>query len=128
MSGEADVLLKVEVSLDGGLSATALNPDDPRAAMLAIFIEDDVQASDNAARIFLDDLDRVERGEVCHEEAGGNAFSVTVDPEGVLIENAVPGFEDWPSYRYRYDEYRHALEQVLTVLEERRRMGKAAAA
>ncbi len=106
----------------------ALDRDDLRAAVLADFIEGDVQNDDIMARILLDDLGSVEKGEVSLEESSGNAFSVTIDPEGVLIENSVPGFEDWPSYRYRHDEFRHALEQVLTVLEERERTGKAAAA
>lgn len=128
MSGGADGLLRVEVSLGGRLRAMALDRDDLRAAVLADFIEGDVQNDDIMARILLDDLGSVEKGEVSLEESSGNAFSVTIDPEGVLIENSVPGFEDWPSYRYRHDEFRHALEQVLTVLEERERTGKAAAA
>ena len=128
MSGEADVLLKVEVSPDGTLRATALNPDDPRAVMLADFIEGGVQASDNMARLLLDELSTVERGEVNRVETGGNAYSVTIDSDSILIEINAPDFEDWPSYRYRHDEYHRALEQVLAVLEERGRTGKAAAA
>ena len=128
MSGEADVLLKVEISYDGKLSATASGPDNPRAVMLAHFIEGGVQAVDTVARLFLDELGTVERREVSRVETGGNAYSVTIDSDSILIEINAPGFEDWPSYRYCHDEYRHALEQVLTVLEERRCTGKAAAA
>ena len=52
MISEADVLLKVEISLGGRLSATALNLDDPRVVTLADFIEGDVQANDNMARFY----------------------------------------------------------------------------
>lgn len=128
MGGEADVLLRVEISLGGGLSAMALNPNDPRAVTLALYIQHDVQAVDEMARIYLNDLGTVERGEVRREEITGNSFTVTIEPEGILIEDAVPGFEDYPSQSYRHSEYRHALEQVLTILEEGSRTGQAAVA
>lgn len=128
MGGEADVLLRVEISLGGGLSAMASNPNDPRAVTLALYIQHDVQAVDEMARIYLNDLGTVERGEVRREEITGNSFTVTIEPEGILIENAVPGFEDYPSQSYRHGEYRHALEQVLTILEEGSRTGQAAVA
>ena len=106
----------------------ALNPNNPRAVMLALYIQHDVQAVDEVARIYLNDLGTVERGELRREEITGNSFTVTIEPKGILIENAVPGLEDYPSLLYHHGEYRHALEQVLTVLEERSRTGQAAVA
>ncbi len=100
--------------LEGGLDAAAVNPTDLRSVTLADFIASDVQASEKASHRYLGWLDAVQNGESESEEGTGNAFTVTIGRDDVFVENAVS--EEFPSYRYTHDEFRQALEQVLTIL------------
>ena len=101
-----------------GLYAQPCDPTNAPAIALAQFIESDVQASDVTAREWLNDLDRVERGEVTTYDGTGNAFTLYLDPTGATIENAI--FPDDPTVRIKHDDLRRALEAVLIVLGQYR--------
>ncbi len=114
MSTNCENSASIRVWVDGPLRAAAQDPDNLRAVTLAYFIEDDVQASEQTAHLLLGWLNAVQSGEIESEDGTGNAFTVTIGRDDVFIENAVS--DEFPSYRYTHDEFRQALEQVLTVL------------
>ena len=114
MTINTDRFAAVKVWRDRGLNAAALDPDDARAVALAEFLQSDVQASENAARDNLAWLDAVLNGESESEETTGNAFTVTIDRQDVLIEDNY--LEELNSFRYTHNEFRFAIEQVLTLM------------
>lgn len=59
----------------------------------------------------------MERGQVETDDGTANAFTVTLDRNGVLIENAI--YVDYPSYRHTHGEFRRALEQVIEARDAR---------
>lgn len=111
----------IELRIDGPLYARPRDPADARAVALASFVQSDVQASEAAAREWLDRLDRldrVERGDETSDEGTGNAFTLTLDRVGATIENAI--FPDDPPVRLGHEELRRALEAVIVALRRRR--------
>lgn len=64
---------------------------DPRArclgpgAVLASFLESDVQGSGRHGREILRAIDRIEAGKLDHWETTGNAYTLTLSPEGASL-------------------------------------------
>jgi hypothetical protein len=107
----------IEVELRGPLRARPRDPADKRSQVLAYFIEGDVQGVEETAQEWLDRIAAVERGAVAEDDGTGNAYTLTLRPDGATLEHAT--FTDWPAEHYTLAEIRTALEQVLAVLAAR---------
>jgi uncharacterized protein YacL (UPF0231 family) len=98
---------------------------DPRARgkghaqMVAGFLESDLQDSPEAAREVLRAVDDVESGRAKSWEHTGNAYTLTLSPEGAAIqeENA----EDAKPHRLTLEALRQAVADWAAFLEEGRR-------
>lgn len=75
--------------------------------LLAQYLESDVQESPEVARRLLDLVEQVASGELEEWEGTGNAFTLTLAPEGATIQPEF-GFDTEPR-RYSLDELREAL-------------------
>jgi hypothetical protein len=93
--------------------AQAEAPDD----LLARFLESDVQGSVTSAFDYLETLDRVESGELHHWEGTGNAHTLTLTPDGALIE------AEWEweprALQLSHAELREALNGWVALLLDR---------
>ena len=114
MSTNHEKFAAVRVWLDRGLNAAALDPDDPRAEALAAYLFSDIQANEHIAIDILTWLDDVVTGKTESDDITGNSSTVTIGREDVLIENNY--LENLNSFRYTHDEFRTAMQQVVTVM------------
>lgn len=100
---------------DGNPRAVAAPPKQA----LGWFLEDDVQGAPNSCRLILEEIERVERGEIDMWEGTGNAHTVTVRPDGVTIVNEFA--DDSEPAEVSVDEFRVALTRwrdlILTLPE-----------
>jgi hypothetical protein len=103
----------------GHLEARGARGSGRRGAMLAGFLQSDVQGDLEAARSLLAEIGAVERGEAPQPAAIGNAYSVHVSPEGVAIGNAV--LENSRPEQYGFDELRQALGVWIAAIARARR-------
>lgn len=103
----------------GHLEARAVRGSGRRGAVLAGFLQSDVQGDLEAARALLAEIAAVERGDPPRPAAIGNAYRVAVTPAGVTIGNAV--VEDSRSEQYVFDELRLALGTWIAAIERARR-------
>jgi hypothetical protein len=87
--------------------------------VLADFLQSDVQADLTTARAFLGEIAAAARGEKPQLGGVGNAFSITIEPTGAVIRNAV--LEGATPESYSLDELRTALETWITGIERARR-------
>jgi hypothetical protein len=87
--------------------------------ILASFLQSDVQGDLETARMLLAETAAAERGETPQAGGAGNAFSITISPEGAVIRNAV--VEDAEPERYSLAELRAALETWIAALERTHR-------
>lgn len=87
--------------------------------IIASFLQSDVQGDLETARMFLAEVAAAERGEKPQPGGVGNAFSITVSPDGGVIRNAV--VEDAAPERYSLAELRAALETWIAAIERVRR-------
>jgi hypothetical protein len=87
--------------------------------ILASFLQSDVQGDLETARMLLAETAAAERGEAPQPGGAGNAFSITISPEGAMIRNAV--VEGEAPERYSLAELRGALEIWIAALERARR-------
>ena len=87
--------------------------------IVASFLQSDVQADLETARKFLAEVAAAERGEKPQPGGVGNAFSVTISPDGAVIRNAV--VEGASAERYSLHELRAALETWIEAIERQRR-------
>jgi hypothetical protein len=92
-----------------------------RGEILASFLQSDVQGDLAAAWALLDEIAAAERGDKPQPSGVGNAFSITIAPDGAAIRNAV--VEDAMPERYGLAELRAALEDWITAIERARRGG-----
>ncbi len=103
----------------GHLEGRAIRGSGRRGAVLASFLQSDVQGDLDGARALLAEIGAVERGETAQPAAIGNAYAVTVSPEGILLRNAV--IEDSPPEHYGFDELRQALGTWIAAIARARR-------
>ena len=87
--------------------------------ILAGFLQSDVQGDLETARMLLAETAAAERGETPQPGGAGNAFSITISPDGALIRNAV--VEDAVPERYSLAELRAALETWIAAIERAQR-------
>lgn len=82
--------------------------------LLDYYLQSDVQESPEVARMLLDLVDQVASGKLEEWEGTGNAFTLTLAPEGATIQPEL-GFDMEPR-RYSLDELREALSGWLARL------------
>lgn len=97
---------------------------DPRARRRAIpgvvagFLESDLQDSMAATREVLDAIDEVEAGRLPSWERTGNAFTLTLSPEGTEIMDEMDDAGE--PYPLSLSEIREVVSDWLSFLEEGR--------
>ena len=87
--------------------------------IVASFLQSDVQGDLETARILLAEIAVAERGENPQRGGAGNAFSVTISPDGAVIRNAV--VEGASAECYSLPELRAAIETWIAAIERARR-------
>ncbi len=88
------------------------------ARVLAGFLESDLQDSPAAAREILKAIDEVESGGTASWRRTGNAYTLTVLPEGAAIEDEMD--DEAEPYRLSLSEIRGAVEDWLSFLDNGR--------
>ena len=89
-------------------------------AILASFLQSDIQGDLETARLLLAEVSAAERGEASQPGGVGNAFSITITPDGGAIRNAV--LEGAVPERYPLAELREALEAWIAAIERVRQL------
>ena len=82
--------------------------------LLAQYLVSDVQESPEVARMLLDLVDRVATGDLDGWEGTGNAFTLTLAPEGATIQPELGS--DTAPLHVSLDELREALGDWLDLL------------
>jgi hypothetical protein len=103
----------------GHLEGRAVRGSGRRAAILASFLQSDVQGDLAAARGLLAEIGAAERGQATQPGAVGNAYSIAISPDGVTIRNAV--VEGSRPEHYAFGEMRQALGTWIAAIERIRR-------
>ena len=85
--------------------------------VLASFLQSDVQGDLETARMLLAETAAAERGEKPQPGGVGNAFSITIAPDGAVIRNAVvvdavPEHYDLPELRAAFESWIAAIERA----------------
>jgi hypothetical protein len=108
-------LVRVRRHPAGFLEAWARAGSGRHGEILASFLQSDVQGDLETARMLLAETAAAERGEAPRPGGAGNAFSLTISPEGAVIRNTV--VEDAVPERYSLVELRAALETWIAAIE-----------
>ena len=111
-------LVRVRRDPAGFLEGRARPGSGRHGEILASFLQSDVQGDLATARMLLTETAAAERGKAPQPGGAGNAFSITISPEGAVIRNAV--VEDAVPERYSLAELRAALETWIVALERTR--------
>ena len=97
--------------------------DDPRARChgpggeaLAGFLESDIQGSGRHARELLRNLDRIEAGRLAHWETTGNAYTLTLSPEGATLVSETD--EDAEPLELSLEDLKEAVADWMAFVEE----------
>jgi len=112
-------LISVQRHPAGFLEGQARPGSGRHGEILASFLQSDVQGDLATARMLLAEVAAAERGEKPQPGGAGNAYSITITPDGAVIRNAVVA--DAPPERYRLPELRAALETWIEAIERVRR-------
>jgi hypothetical protein len=112
-------LVRVRRDPAGFLEGRARAGSGRHGEILASFLQSDVQGDLETARMLLTETAAAERGEDPKPGGAGNAFSITISPEGAMIRNAV--VEGAAPERYSLAELRAALETWIAALERAHR-------
>jgi hypothetical protein len=112
-------LISVRRHPAGFLEGQARPGSGRRGEILASFLQSDIQGDLETARMLLAEVAAAERGESPQPGGAGNAFSITITPDGAVIRNAVVA--DAPPERYSLPELRAALETWIEAIERVRR-------
>jgi hypothetical protein len=86
-----------------------------RGEILASFLQSDIQADLETARMLLAEIAAAGRGEKPQPGGAGNAYSISITPDGAVIRNAV--VEGASAERYSLPELRVALETWIAAIE-----------
>jgi hypothetical protein len=84
--------------------------------LLAQYLASDVQESSEVTMLLLELLDQIESGELESWEGTGNAFTLTLAPEGATIQPEF-GTDDEPR-QVSLADLRDALEDWLSLIED----------
>ncbi|MEA2600577.1 MAG: hypothetical protein QOF89_1569 [Acidobacteriota bacterium] len=96
---------------------------DPRArclgpgAVLASFLEGDIQGSGKHGREILRAIDRIEAGKLDHWETTGNAYTLTLSPAGASLVSELD--DEAKPYAIPLAQLREAVADWTAFLEER---------
>ena len=107
--------LKIWTAPDRSLRASFDEPAEPRGVMLAQFIESDVQSNLPYLSEMISAISKLKGMSLKEWEMTGNAFTLSLQPQGALLQNAIPGFEDQIS-RYTLDELHQAITRATEVI------------
>ena len=111
-------LIRVRRHPAGFLEGRARPGTGRHGEILASFLQSDIQGDLETARLLLAEVAAAERGETPRPGGAGNAFSITVTPDGAVIRNAV--LAGAPPERYTLAELRAALKSWLAAIEAAR--------
>ena len=112
-------LVSVRRNRAGFLEGRARPGSGRHGEILASFLQTDVQGDIETARMLLAETIAAERGETPQPGGVGNAFSITISPEGAVIRNAV--VEGAVAEHYSLAELRAALETWIAAIERAQR-------
>ncbi len=99
----------------GFLEAKARPGSGSHGEVLARFLQSDVQGDLTTARALLNEIAAAERGKEPQPGGVGNAYAITIGPDGAVVRNAV--LEDALPERYSLGELRTALETWMAAIE-----------
>jgi hypothetical protein len=102
----------------GYLEARPRRRSGRHGAVLAGFLQSDVQGDAAAARALLTVIAATRRGEPPPPEAIGNAFAITIGARGAALRNVIVAA---PPEHYTLDELGAALETWIAAIERPRR-------
>ncbi len=111
-------LIRVRRRRPGFLQGLARAGSGRPGAVLASFLQSDVQGDLAHAGALLAEIAAVERGEEPQPGGVGNAFSITIAADGAAIRNAV--VEGARSERFSLGDLRAALEAWIAAIERGR--------
>jgi hypothetical protein len=111
-------LVSVRQNPAGFLEARGRRGSGRHGALLASFLQGDVQGDADGARGLLAQIAAARRGEPPQPEAVGNAFAVTIAPGGASLRNVI--LADVPAEQYSLDELAAALAGWLAAIEDAR--------
>jgi len=114
----AGVLVMARRHAKGFLEARARRGSGRHGEILARFLQSDVQGDVTTAQAFLYEIAAAERGDNPRPGGVGNAFSITIAPDGAVIRNAV--IEGSTPEHYSLGELRAALENWVAAIEHAR--------
>jgi hypothetical protein len=112
-------LVKVRRHPAGFLEGSAWPGTGRHGETLAGFLQSDIQGDLETARLLLAEVAAAERGETPQPGGVGNAFSITISPDGAEIRNAV--LAGAAPECYGLAELRQALELWIAALVRARR-------
>jgi hypothetical protein len=110
-------LVVARVSRAGYLEARPRRRSGRHGAVLASFLQSDVQGDAEAARGLLATIAAARRGEPPPPEALGNAFAIAIAADGAVLRNVV--LAEAPE-SYPLDEVEAALETWMAAIERAR--------
>jgi len=113
-------LVRVRRDAAGFLEGRARRGSGRHGEILASFLQSDIQGDLETAGLLLAEVSAAERGEASQPGGAGNAFSITITPDGGMIRNAV--LEGAVPERYRLAELRVALEAWIAAIESLRQL------
>jgi hypothetical protein len=99
----------------GFLEARPRSGSGRHGEIVAGFVQSDIQGDSETARMFLAEIAAAERGEPPQPGGAGNAFSITISPDGAEIRNAV--VEGAVPEQYSLAELRGVLELWIAAIE-----------
>jgi hypothetical protein len=111
-------LVSVHHDAAGFLEGRAQPGSGRHGEIIASFLQSDIQGDLETARALLAELAAAERGERPQPGGAGNAFSITIAPDGAVIRNAV--IEGAVPEHYSLAELRTALETWIAAIERAR--------
>lgn len=86
-----------------------------RGKRVAAFLESDLQDSPDSAREVLKAIEGVEAGRLDSWERTGNAYTLTLSPQGAALQNEMD--EDAEPHVLSLSEIREAVEEWISFLE-----------
>jgi hypothetical protein len=104
---------------EGYLEGRAADAGDPRGALLASFLQSDVQGDLAYAGELLAEIAAAERGEAPLPRRIGNAFAIEIGADGGVIRNVV--LDDAEPERFSLGELREALALWAAAIERARK-------
>ena len=112
-------LIRVRRHRAGFLEGRARPGSGRHGEILAGFLQSDVQGDLETAQSLLAETLAAECGETPQPGGAGNAFAITISPEGAVIRNAV--VEGAVAEHYSLAELRAALETWIAAIERAHR-------